>query len=136
MCGRYTLASDVDKLLDQLEIEFPEELAHPRRYNIAPSQPVLGLVADPHPRIEVMEWGYIPTWARPGSGMHSVINARVESITEGKPYFRSAFRSARCALLADGFYEWKKERGGKRPFRIGLRDGGIFAMAGLWSEPH
>jgi putative SOS response-associated peptidase YedK len=136
MCGRYTLTQDVGKLLDQLEIEFPRELEHPRRYNIAPSQPVVALVADPRPRIEVMEWGYIPTWAKPGANMRSVINARVESIVEGKPYFRGAFKSARCALLADGFYEWKKEKGEKHPYRIGLADGGLFALAGLWSTPH
>jgi putative SOS response-associated peptidase YedK len=136
MCGRYTLTSDVGELLDQLEIEFPPELGHPRRYNIAPSQPVLALVADPHPRIDVMEWGYVPTWAKPEANMHSVINARVESIVEGKPYFRNAFRSARCVLLADGFYEWKKVKGEKHPYRIGLRDGGLFALAGIWGEPH
>jgi putative SOS response-associated peptidase YedK len=136
MCGRYTLTKDVGELLEQLEIEFPKELAHPRRYNIAPGQPVLAILADPQPRLEVLEWGFIPTWSKPGAGMRSVINARVESIIEKKPYFRGAFRSARCALLADGFYEWKKVKGEKHPYRIGLRDGGLFAMAGLWSEPH
>ncbi len=136
MCGRYTLATRVSLLLEQLQIEFPPQLADPKRYNVAPGQPVLVLVADPTPRAEVMEWGYIPTWSRPGSDMRAVINARVESLREGKPYYRGAFRSARCAILADGFYEWKKERDGKHPYHIGLRDGGLFAMAGLWSSPH
>jgi putative SOS response-associated peptidase YedK len=136
MCGRYTLATDVESYLLQLELEVPEELRHPRRYNVAPSQPVLGIVADPHPRIEVMEWGYVPVWAKPGSAMKPVINARGETIAE-KPYFRGAFHSSRCAVLADGFYEWRKLRGGaKQPYRITMRDGGIFAMAGLWSNRH
>lgn len=136
MCGRYTLVKNVAQLFQQLAIEFPAEIAEPRRYNVAPSQPILAIVADPHPRVEFLEWGFIPTWARPGAGVHAVINARAESVIEGKPYFRGAFRSARCVLLADGFYEWKKERAGKRPFRICLRDGSVFAMAGLWSSPH
>jgi len=134
MCGRYTLASDIDELLALWGIEVPEELAHPRRYNIAPSQPVLAVVADPLPRVDVMEWGFVPTWARPDSGMKPVINARVESLAEKKPYFRGAFKSARCAILADGFYEWKKVPGGKQPYHIGRTDGGLFAMAGLWSH--
>jgi putative SOS response-associated peptidase YedK len=134
MCGRFTLASDIDKFLEQIGLAIPEQLAHPRRYNIAPSQPVLGIVADPHPRVEVMEWGYLPIWAKPDT--KQVINARIESIAEGKPYYRGAFKSARCAILADGFYEWKKDDGGKRPYRIGLRDGGVFTMAGLWSRVH
>ncbi|MEO6047359.1 MAG: SOS response-associated peptidase, partial [Candidatus Kapaibacterium sp.] len=78
--------------------------------------------------------GYLPAWAKPGAGMHTVINARIESIAEKKPYFRGAFHSARCAILADGFYEWKKVRGGKQPYRITLKDGGVFAFAGLWSH--
>lgn len=137
MCGRYTLASDIAEFLDLFDLDVPEELAHPRRYNIAPSQPVLGVVADPAPRVEIMEWGFVPSWARPDSNMRSVINARVESLAEEKPYFKGAFKSARCVILADGFYEWKSQKGekGKRPYRIGLKDKGIFAMAGLWSMP-
>jgi putative SOS response-associated peptidase YedK len=135
MCGRYTLATDVEEYLRQLELEVPEELRHPRRYNIAPSQPVLGLVADPHPRIEIFEWGYIPVWAKPEREMKPVINARGETIAE-KPYFRGAYRSARCILLADGFYEWRREGKAKQPYRITLAEGGVFGMAGLWSNIH
>ena len=133
MCGRYTLATDLDEFLRALELSVAKELSHPRRYNVAPSQPVIGIVADPHPRVEIMEWGFIPSWARPERDPKPVINARVESIVEKKPYFRGAFRSGRCAILADGFYEWQRRRGGKQPFRITLRDGALFAMAGLWS---
>lgn len=133
MCGRYTLATDVESFLMQLELQVPEELRHPRRYNIAPSQPVLGLVADPSLRVEIMEWGYLPSWARPEREMKPVINARGETIAE-KPYFKGAFKSARCAVLADGFYEWRKVGSGKQPYRITLKDGGIFGMAGLWSN--
>jgi putative SOS response-associated peptidase YedK len=133
MCGRYTLASDVSDFLAALAIDVPDALAHPRRYNIAPSQPVLGIVADPLPRAEVMVWGFLPSWAKPDKGMKPVINARVESIREGKPFYRGAFVSGRCAILADGFYEWKRMGKGKQPYRIQLRDRGVFAMAGLWS---
>lgn len=133
MCGRFTLATDLEGYLKQFKLELPEELLHPRMYNIAPSLPVLGLVADPHPRVDVMEWGFVPSWAKEEGKFKAVINARAESIVE-KPYFRGAFRSNRCAILADGFYEWKREGKEKHPYRIGLNDGGIFAMAGVRSE--
>ncbi len=132
MCGRYTLTSDVTEFLELLGIEPPAGLETPHRFNIAPSQPVLAVVADPRPRLEVMEWGYIPSWAKPETKPRPVINARVESIVE-KPYFRGAFRSSRCAILADGFYEWKKLGKEKHPFRIMMKDRGVFSMAGLWS---
>jgi putative SOS response-associated peptidase YedK len=133
MCGRYTLATDVEEYLLQLELQVPEELRHPRRYNIAPSQPVLGLVADPRLRVEILEWGYLPMWAKPEREMKAVINARGETIAE-KPYFKGAYRSSRCVLLADGFYEWRKVGREKQPYRITLKDGGVFGMAGLWSN--
>jgi putative SOS response-associated peptidase YedK len=51
-----------------------------------------------------------------------------------KPAFRVAFRKRRCLILADGFYEWKKEGRHKQPFHIRLRDGRPFAFAGLWEH--
>ena len=135
MCGRYTLATDIEAYLAEIGIRVPAELRHPRHYNIAPSQPVVGLVADPGLRLEVMEWGYLPGWAKPENDLRPVINARAEGVAE-KPFFRGAFRSSRCALLADGFYEWKKEGREKHPYRIRLKDGGVFALAGLWSFRH
>ncbi|HVZ41208.1 MAG TPA: SOS response-associated peptidase [Candidatus Kapabacteria bacterium] len=136
MCGRFTLTKDLGRFLEQLEITFPPQLAHPRRYNIAPGQPVTILVADPGLRVEIAEWGFIPTWVPYDADARAVINARAESLSERKPYFRGAFRSARCAVLADGFFEWKREKKGKIPYRITLGDGELFAMAGLWGTPH
>lgn len=136
MCGRYTLATDIEGFLAELGLSAPPELAHPRRYNIAPSQPVMGLVADPSPRIEVMEWGFLPGWATPEKKMKPVINARADSVLAKKPYFRGAFRSGRCAIIADGFYEWKKQGELKHPYRIMMADERPFAMAGLWSWIH
>lgn len=133
MCGRFTLATDLADYLKRFKLELPEELHHPRLYNIAPSQPIIGLVADPKPRVDVMEWGFVPSWAKEESNFRAVINARGESVAE-KPYFKGAFRSNRCAILADGFYEWKREGKEKHPYRIMMKDEGIFAMAGVRSE--
>jgi putative SOS response-associated peptidase YedK len=135
MCGRYTLATDLSDFLEQLGLEAPEQLLHPHRYNVAPSQPVLTIIGDPEPRVEVMEWGFVPSWAKPEKNIKPVINARTDSLAE-KPFFRGAFKNSRCAILADGFYEWKKFGSEKHPYRIGMKDEGVFAMAGLWSVVH
>jgi len=132
MCGRYTLVNAPEPQLRLFEIpSVPPELIG--RYNIAPGQAVLGLVADPQPHAAVMEWNFLPSWARPG--MKPVINARAESLIEGKPYFRGAFRSARGVLLADGFYEWKREKSAHhgQPYRIIVDGGAPFGLAALWS---
>ena len=36
-------------------------------------------------------------------------------------------------MLADGFYEWQRTGGAKKPMRIVMRSGEHFAFAGLWS---
>ncbi|UCE55826.1 MAG: SOS response-associated peptidase, partial [Desulfobacterales bacterium] len=56
---------------------------------------------------------------------------RAETVAE-KPSFRNAFKKRRCLIIADGFYEWKGEKGRKQPMFITLPDRKPFAFAGLW----
>jgi putative SOS response-associated peptidase YedK len=62
-----------------------------------------------------------------------MINARAETVAE-KPSFRKAFKQQRCLVLADGFYEWKREGKTKQPYYIRLKGGRLFAFAGLWER--
>jgi putative SOS response-associated peptidase YedK len=80
-----------------------------------------------------MRWGLIPSWAKDQSIGSRMINARAETLSE-KPSFRDAFRKRRCLVVADGFYEWQKVAGRKRPMRIVLQTGEPFAFAGLWES--
>ncbi|MEK7323749.1 MAG: SOS response-associated peptidase [Chloroflexota bacterium] len=133
MCGRFTLSLNPDVLREVFELDsVPAELAP--RYNIAPTQPVAAvLAADGGRKLELLKWGLIPSWAKdPKIGNpRSVINARGETLAE-KPSFRTALKKRRCLILADGFYEWKKEGKTKTPMFIQLKDGRPFAFAGLW----
>jgi putative SOS response-associated peptidase YedK len=64
------------------------------------------------------------------------INARRESIHE-KPTFRDSFRSKRCLIPADGYYEWATEIGqfpSKQPFYIHRADGRSLFFAGIWAS--
>jgi putative SOS response-associated peptidase YedK len=83
-------------------------------------------------RLDFFTWGLIPSWAKDPSIGNRMINARAETLAE-KPSFRSAFHRRRCLILADGFYEWRKDDGkSKTPMYIRLEDGSPFAFAGLW----
>lgn len=135
MCGRFTLAVDPADLIDAFGLDpnaSPDLAVVGPRYNIAPTQAV-AVVPNTAPRhLEVMRWGLIPSWAKDPKIGNSLINARGETVAE-KPSFRSAFKRRRCLILADGFYEWKKEEGGgKTPYFIQMADERPFAIAGLW----
>ncbi len=132
MCGRYTLFVDpADLQVLFPEVVIPEELSP--RYNIAPGQPVAVIANNDPGRIVFFRWGLVPSWAQDPAIGNRMINARAETLAQ-KPAFRAAYRSRRCLVLADGFYEWRKEGGRKQPFYVRLRSGKPFAFAGLWES--
>ena len=136
MCGRYTLIN-----LARLTQAFPwiiEPLPGEKpRYNVAPTQPILAVANNRADRFEHFHWGLIPSWAKDPAIGNRMINARAETLAE-KPAFRTALRRRRCLVPADGFYEWKKDPGGKTktPMRITMKSGEVFAFAGLWETWH
>ncbi len=134
MCGRFSLGASAATLAAQFDLF--EAPAWTPRYNIAPTQEVLVVVRHPtSPSRHAREhrWGLIPSWAKDLAIGNQLINAQAETAAT-KPAFRAAFRKRRCLILADGFYEWKKEGRHKQPFHIRLRDGRPFAFAGLWEH--
>ena len=134
MCGRFTLFTPASRLS---EVFLPGEvLAATPRYNIAPGQPILAVrasAARDRREFAMPRWGLVPAWARDAAIGNRLINARAETVSE-KPAFRRAFRERRCLVPADGFYEWKREGPGKRPFYIRMKDGAPFAFAGIWER--
>ncbi len=128
MCGRYTLCEPWDPEDFGLK-SLPPDLQP--RYNIAPTQ-AAPVVPNRLPRqVAWFRFGLIPSWAQDPSIASRLINARAETLQE-KPAFRDAFRRRRCLVLADGFYEWRKEGRLRVPFRFRRRDRRVFAFAGLW----
>jgi putative SOS response-associated peptidase YedK len=134
MCGRYTLTSPVAEVA--ATFGFPERPNLPARFNIAPTQQIAAVRRDPadgRRHLALLRWGLVPSWAKDAAIGSRMINARAETLAE-KPAFRSALKHRRCLIPADGFYEWRRDPGGgpKQPFRIVMRDGEPFALAGLW----
>ncbi|MGG4410825.1 SOS response-associated peptidase [Niallia taxi] len=130
MCGRYSLISELAFLQAKIDFEFYEEISP--RYNISPGQDILAVGYNNGRRVgSYLRWGLVPFWAKDEKVGFKLINARMESIDK-KPSFRQAFQSRRCLIVSDGYYEWKKTEGGKRPFRFVMKDRKPFAFAGLY----
>ena len=136
MCGRYTLANT-----SQLSLRFgladpaeAENVAPAPRYNLAPGQEVPTVVERAGQRsLRPMRWGFAPAWLKEAKGP-APINARAETLLE-RPLFRGALAQHRCLIPADGFYEWQALPGQKtkQPIYARLRDGALFAFAGLYT---
>ena len=135
MCGRFTLTSNPAELQEQFgflpEFTDSEFFDHGPRYNIAPTQDVLTITNDGQRMGEVMRWGLVPSWAKDLKAGARIINAVGETLST-KPAFRTAFRKRRCLVLANGFYEWKKDGKRRLPTYIYPKSGEPIAFAGLW----
>ena len=107
----------------------------PPSSNICPGEQVVSIICDGANRLAQFKWGLIPPWAKDPAIGYKLINARAETLAE-KPSFRDAFKKNRCLIIADGFYEWKKDGKRKIPMYFFLRSGEPVAFAGLYSEWH
>lgn len=152
MPGRYFLATPIEALAPALDLlDGPLDAARraslaalPRlvpRYNIAPGQdiPVILPPIEPgrRPAMRFARWGFIPRWsATPDVGVRT-INVAAETIDDT---LAESFRSRRCLVPADGFYEWRSlDASQKQPYLVrfcppGERAPAPFVMAALWEE--
>ena len=145
MCGRYAQSADMRELMEAFAVtgSSPTQ-ALPANWNIAPTNPIYIVRADSSNQakkaLATVSWGLIAPWlSDPNEAKTSqsrAINARSESVHE-KPTFRAAFKSTRCIIPAEGYYEWATALGKfapKQPFYISSKDGGQLPIAGIWSS--
>lgn len=133
MCGRFAFYSPSEATAALFGASSTKEVV--ARYNIAPTQFIAAVRNDEEntPELAMLRWGLVPFWARDPSIGNRMINARAETAHE-KPSFRAAFKRRRCVILADGFYEWRREGDRKTPYFIVMESRHPFAMAGLWEH--
>ena len=144
MCGRFALTTTphkIEELFALIEID-----DFPPRYNIAPTQPILAILAGhgrapgsnlPDRRALLVRWGLIPAWAKDPKNLPLFFNARSETAAE-KAAFRAAMRHRRALIPASGFYEWRREGKSRQAYWVRPNNGGIVAFGGLmetYAEP-
>jgi putative SOS response-associated peptidase YedK len=124
VCGRYTLATG-DLAGVRARFGLDERVDIRQRFNVAPGDEVLAVTRD---GATLLRWGFLRDNA------YTTINARAESLV-GRPTWRAALREGRCLVVADGFYEWRREPDGRKtPHWITRADHLPFAFAGLASN--
>ena len=133
MCGRYTLTNPDPVKLRQRFLVADSSVEFEPRFNVAPTDAVPAVRRDESGERELgrLRWGLVPgRWAE-RSG-RPLINARSESIAT-QPAFAESFRERRCLILADGFFEWRRDENGRTPYWITRADEELFAFAGVWA---
>jgi putative SOS response-associated peptidase YedK len=146
MCGRYAITLPPEAV--RAYFRYLETPNFPPRFNVAPTQPIPIVLAEPHSggnrrHFQLVRWGFLPGFVKDPKAFPLIINARAETLAD-KASYRAALKRRRCLVIADGFYEWRKApaggRGGagKRPYLIRRVGGGPMGFAGLyetWSDP-
>ncbi|MFD1197569.1 SOS response-associated peptidase [Brucella gallinifaecis] len=144
MCGRFSLTASCEEVEALLGAMIGEDF--PPRYNIAPTQPILSILAGETPlpgsnrpdRIGMLvRWGFIPSWVKDPNDWNLVFNIRSETAAE-KNSFRAALNHRRALIPVSGFYEWRREGKNKvQAYWVRPRNGGIVALGALvetWSS--
>ncbi|XP_056380804.1 abasic site processing protein HMCES [Hyla sarda] len=71
--------------------------------------------------LAAMRWGLIPSWfteTNPSKMQYNTSNCRSDTMTEKTLYKGPFYKGRRCVVLADGFYEWRRQDGEKQPYFI------------------
>ena len=131
VCGRISRTSPREAIAQEFGVSRFVNVDLRPRYNVAPSQTVETIIrVEGEKRLGPMRWGFVSPSAK--DPKLAPINARAETLATSS-MFRDAFRRHRCLVVADGFYEWRKDGRRKTPFFIRLRSSRPFGFAGIWS---
>ncbi|WP_421761677.1 SOS response-associated peptidase [Devosia sp.] len=133
MCGRYAATLPPEMMAELFGLL--NAIDFPPRYNITPTQPIAVIWEQGGRRtIQLVRWGFVPTWVKDPREFTLLINARAETMAD-KPSFRNAVRNSRCIVPASGYYEWMKGPDGKKqPYYITMADDSPMIFAGLYSQ--
>ena len=129
MCGRYKICKPVSKTVDLVKTNIKVEDTD--NYNAHPSQklPIIKSYTNGK-ALELYEWGLVPGWSKKIEKFSPLINARKETLME-KVTFKNLIQTSRCLVLADGYYEWKREEKSKIPYYFTKEDDELMFFAAI-----
>ena len=131
MCGRYTITKKKSNIEEVLESAFDDDYIE--NYNAAPTNKLPVITNKNLDEIKLLQWGLIPYWSKDAKIAGKLINARLETVFE-KPSFKQIIKNKRCAIIADGYYEWTRQKSSKQPYYIYFEDHRSFMFGGIWNS--
>jgi len=130
MCGRYVVTNAVQKTREIVKSAIAVNDAD--NFNASSQQklPVIKSYTNGK-TIESLQWGLTHSWDKEKK-IKPLINARLETLKEKKT-FKNLINN-RCLVVADGYYEWKREKIGKQPYYFTRFDNKIMYFAGIYKN--
>ena len=131
MCGRYVVTNAVAKTIEIVKSAIAVDDTD--NYNAHPQQklPVIKSYTNGK-TIESLQWGFTHSWAKEKK-IKPLINARLETLKE-KISFKNLINNNRCLVVADGYYEWKREKISKQPYYFTRSDNQTIFFAGIYKD--
>jgi len=129
MCGRYVVTQPITKTVDLVKTNIKVE--DKDNYNAHPTQKLPIIKSYTNGRtLENYDWGLVPSWAKGKKDFRPLINARLETVME-KVSFKKLIQTSRCVVVADGYYEWKREEKLKTPHYFTRVDNSLMFFAAI-----
>lgn len=131
MCGRYVVTNAVHKTREIVKSAIG--INNSNNFNANPQQrlPVIKSYTNGK-TIEYLQWGLTPSWVKERE-IKPLINARLETLNE-KISFKNLINNNRCLVVADGYYEWKREKTSKQPYYFTRFDNETMYFAGIYQS--
>ena len=137
MCGRFTLtvtSLEMFAQTQQLAAQIFDPVRYRPRYNIAPTnEHVIVRIEAEDFAAQNAKWGLINSWAKDAKRAGRQINARCETLASSRVW-KPAFQKRRCAIPADGWFEWTGPKNKRQPHWIHRPDAEPFLFAGLYER--
>ena len=129
MCGRFVVTNAVHKTREIVKSAIA--VNDTDNFNASPQQNLLVIKSYTNGKtIESLQWGLTHSWAKEKK-IKPLINARLETLKE-KISFKNLINNNRCLVVADGYYEWKREKIGKQPYYFTRFDNKVMYFAGIY----
>ena len=132
MCGRFASYKNLNKLKNIFDV-INSDFNITQSYNISPGQDVNIILSYKFENYLLSSnWGYnfINTKTQ---NNQTVINSRIETINS-KLLFKDSFLKRKCIIPVNGYFEWSKQEGEKKPYFIQLGAGELIYLAGVWRK--
>ncbi len=131
MCGRYVITKPISKTKELVKSTIVVNEVD--NYNAHPTQklPVIKSYSNGK-TLEMLQWGLTSHWVQE-KNIKPLINARLETLGK-KMSFKNLITSYRCLIIADGYYEWKRQENVKTPYYFTREDNQPMFFAGIYKD--